>query len=213
MKRSISLCVSLSCCLAFSVIAHGDPGALTAATVNAARAKKGQGLYPLANGQIITFKNAKSKLCIGVEGGEMINGALLKQGQCNGAPDQKWRVEVRNPKTPNIYYFRNVKSHRCMGVDSGKVTPDANIGQYDCFRGKPDIVTSQEWQILPIELPLDISGDYQIINTKSTNFNKNNKNHMTYCIGVDHAKTTRAQLKQFACDSKPNQAWTYDDEN
>lgn len=57
MKRSMVRWTSLSCCLALSAAAYADRGAL-----QAARARTRQPLIP---GEVITFKNAKSKLCIG----------------------------------------------------------------------------------------------------------------------------------------------------
>lgn len=193
MKRSIFLWTSFSCCLAMSAVAHGDQRSFNAAK----RTKMGQPVLP---GQIVTFQNAKSKLCIGVEGGQTKNGALLKQGRCTGAADQKWRIEPRNEKTPDFVYLRNVKSDRCMGVDGAKVTPNANIGLYDC-RISPG-VSNQHWMIA--QSSTSLTGLGQIINQKST---LHAPPGVLYCIGVDRAKTSRAQLKQFPCDSKTNQAW------
>src|SRR5688572_27824948 len=100
MKRSILLCAFLSCGLV-SAVAHGDPASL--------RAAKARARQPLLPGQVVTFQNAKSKLCIGVEGGRMHNGALLKQGRCTSARDQRWRVERRDPTDPDYVYLRNMK--------------------------------------------------------------------------------------------------------
>jgi hypothetical protein len=192
MKRSIFLWTSLSCCLALSSEAHGDPGSLEAA--------KARTRQPLLPGQVVTFKNAKSKLCIGVEAGQMHNGALLKQGRCTDAPDQKWRVDPRDAKAPDFVYLRNVKNDNlCMGVDGAKVTSGANIGVYDCHFASG--VSNQKWLIAQ-----SLSGLRQIINQKSTLHAGD-----LYCVGVDHAKTTRAQLKQFRCDFKTNQSWAASD--
>jgi len=188
MKRSIVLWTSLSCCLA-SAVAYGDPGSLKAA--------KARTRQPLLPGQIVTFKNAKSRLCIGVEGGEMHNGALLKQGRCTNAPDQKWRLDRRDPTDPDYVYLRNVKDdHLCMGVDRAQVVPGANIGVYDCHFGPG--VSNQKWAVVPTT-PISL---LRLINQKSSYHARD-----LYCVGVDRAKTTRAQLKQFRCDSRTNQSW------
>jgi hypothetical protein len=189
MKRSIFLWTSLSCCLALSAAAHADLGSL-----EAARARTRQ---PLVPGQTVTFKNAKSKLCIGVADGQMHNGALLKQGRCTNTPDQKWRVDQRDENAPDFVYLRNVKNDDlCMGVDGAKVTAGANISVYNCHFAPG--VSNQKWMIAQSIS----SGLRQIINQKSTLHARD-----IYCVGVDRAKKTRAQLKQFPCDFKTNQSW------
>jgi hypothetical protein len=186
MKRSIFLWTSLTCCLALSTVAYGD-------SLRAAKARTRQPLLP---GEVVTFKNAKSKLCIGVAGGRMFNGALLKQGRCTNAPDQKWRVDQRDGKAQSFVYLRNVKNEDlCMGVDGAKVTPRANIGVYNCHFAPG--VSNQKWMVAE-----SLTGLRQIINQKSSL-----RTDDLYCVGVDQAKRTRAQLKQFRCDFKTNQSW------
>jgi hypothetical protein len=189
MKRSILLWTSFSCCAALSAVAYGD-------SLKAARARTRQPLLP---GEVVTFKNAKSKLCIGVAGGEMHNGALLKQGRCTNAPDQKWRVDARDAKALDFVYLRNVKNDDlCMGVDGAKVTRGANIGVYNCHFGPG--ISNQKWMIAQ-----SLTGLRQIINQKST---LRSPSRDLFCVGVNKAKTTRAQLKQFPCDFKTNQSWS-----
>lgn len=40
---------------------------------------------------ILNFRNVKSGLCIGVDGGSTANGAQLKQFRCDGSANQQWR--------------------------------------------------------------------------------------------------------------------------
>jgi hypothetical protein len=46
-----------------------------------------------------------------------VSATLLKQGQRNGAADQKQRVDWRSEEASDIVYHPNVKRDRCMGVD------------------------------------------------------------------------------------------------
>ena len=188
MNRSILLWTSVACCLA-SAVAYADRAGLEKA--------KARTHQPLIPGETITFQNAKSKLCIGVANGQMHNGALLKQGRCTNAPDQKWRVDQRDAKAPDFVFLRNVKNDNlCMGVDGARTTPGANIGVYDCHFGPG--ISNQKWMIAQ-----SLTGLRQIINQKSSLHADND----LYCVGVDQASRARAQLKQFPCDSKTNQSW------
>ena len=212
MKRSILVCTALSCGLALSAVAHGDAGSVKLATAKRGNGQPGAGaLVNMHNGEIITLKNAKSGLCIGVENGHTNNGALLYQGACNGAPDQNWQIWAASSsinggqhlQSGDLLYLENVKNgKRCMGVDQAKVTPGANIGLYDCHFSKG--VSNQKWLVKPIWRGLSLTGFANIKNMKSSRAHPQSEG---YCVGVDWAKSTRAQLKQFPCDHKTNQAW------
>ena len=134
----------------------------------------------------ISFKNIKSGRCIGVNHASTANGALLKQFNCDNAPNQRWRVQRRGAE----HTFINVKSGRCMGVDGASVRPGANIGQYSCGSAAPN----QAWVLLS-DTP-DLVRN--LVNAKSK-----------LCIGVDRGSTANgAQLKQFTCNlTAPNQEW------
>jgi hypothetical protein len=178
MNRPIVLWASVACCLAAGGAAVGEP------------------LPP--TGQIITFRNEKSNRCIGVDHASKANGALVKQFNCDGSPNQKWRVVGRTS-------LQNVKSGKCMGVDHGSTAPGANIGQYNCDRDTDRNLTNQSWELLGLEGSMV----RELVNEKSTLSHGNRR----FCIGVDHGSTANgAQLKQFPCDNislnRPsNQAW------
>ena len=89
-----------------------------------------------------------------------------------------------------------------MGVDQAKVTPGANIGLYDCHFSKG--VSNQKWLVSPLFRGHSLTGFANIKNMKSSRAHPQSEG---YCVGVDEAKSTRAQLKQFPCDHETNQAW------
>jgi len=185
MKPSIVLWTSV-CCLASYAAAYGESDTKASAEI-------GKTTRALQGGEVITFKNYKSKLCIGVDHASTTNGALVKQFKCDdGAPNQRWRTE----RVGEIHRFKNVKSGLCMGVDGASVKPGANIGQYECSHGLPTN-NNQGWKIQKkSEEPA-----WNLHNAK-------NDAKSDRCIGVDHASTTNgAQLKQFGCDHKQNQEW------
>jgi len=185
MKPSIVLWTSISCCLASYAAAYGEPD--TKADIKAS-AEIGKTSRPLQDGEILTFKDFKSKLCIGVDHASTANGALVKQFNCDGAPNQRWRTV----RAGAIHRFKNVKSGLCIGVDGASVNPGANIGQYNCSAGLPTD-NNQGWTIQ--KNPDEPA--WNLHNAKSDR-----------CIGVDHASTANgAQLKQFDCDHKQNQEW------
>lgn len=194
MNRSTILWTSLACCLAFSAAAYGDPETVDAA--KSSTALQIQGLPP--KGEVLTFENQKSELCMGVDRASKKNGALVKQFPCDGRPNQQWRVVGR-------FTLQNVNSGKCLGVDRASVKPGANIGQYDCEPNRDDIGSNQSWDLLGIEG----STVKRIINKKSTLHHGNRR----FCVGVNRgSKAKGAQLKQFPCDAisldRPsNQAW------
>lgn len=148
----------------------------------------------LTTGQIVSFRNVKASIpniitnrCIGVDGASTANGALLKIFDCDNAPNQRWRAEVRNGIEHTLV---NVKSGKCMGVDGASTSPGANIGQFDCGNAAPN----QTWLLVS----QTNDQEWNLLNAKSG-----------LCIGVDGGSTANgAQLKQFGCqDTAPNQEW------
>ncbi len=192
MNRPTFLWTSLACCLALGSTAYGEPETVDSAKSSAAL----QGLPP--RGEVLTFKNSKSKRCMGVDRASKKNGALVKQFNCDGSTNQQWRVVGR-------FTLQNVNSGKCLGVDRASVKPGANIGQYNCGRDRDDIGSNQSWDLLGLEG----STVKRIINKKSTLHHGNRK----FCVGVNRGSTANgAQLKQFPCDdislTRPsNQAW------
>ncbi|HEY6175140.1 MAG TPA: RICIN domain-containing protein [Kofleriaceae bacterium] len=136
-----------------------------------------------------TFKNVKSKLCMGVARGDTKFGAYIKQGQCNKAPDQLWAVQPPGPLG-----FRAIKSNEnrnlCLGVDNGSHEPGADIRLFTC-----DDKPNQRWKLERVA-----SGVYRFKNRNSARGNE-------LCIGVEHGATGRAQLRQGKCSAAPDQQW------
>jgi hypothetical protein len=189
MNRLICLGTSLACGLALCTSAYADANAAKSSKITS----KVRQPEPVRPGMILTFKNAKSKKCIGVKDASKKNGALVQQFDCDNRPNQKWQVrDVNVIDGVSVFALRNVKSEKCMGVDGASVRESANIGQYNCDTGAPNqrwVRTTQGW----------------MINEKSTNHAPAGK---VFCIGVNQAKTNEgAQLKQFHCDGKANQQW------
>jgi hypothetical protein len=136
-----------------------------------------------------SFKNAKSKLCMGVARGDTKFGAYVKQGQCNKAPDQRWEVQPPGPLG-----FRTIKSNEnsklCLGVDDGSHQAGADIRLFTC-----DDKPNQRWKLERVA-----GGAYRLKNRNSASGNE-------LCIGVEHGATGRAQLRQGKCSAAPDQQW------
>ena len=140
----------------------------------------------LAAGTVVTFKNFKSGLCMGVDHASTANGALVKQFGCDNTSNQRWSVQ----SSSNLNVFTNGKSGLCMGVDGASVSAGANIGQFNCGNFAPN----QSWVVFQGSSSIQ----FNLINNKSG-----------LCIGVDGGSTASgAQLKQFSCNfAAPNQNW------
>src|ERR1043165_8932157 len=70
-----------------------------------------------------TFKNVKSKLCMGVARGDTKFGAYIKQGQCNKAPDQRWAVQP--PDRWDFAPSRVTRTGTCAWGSTTEVTSPA----------------------------------------------------------------------------------------
>lgn len=139
----------------------------------------------LGVGELLSFENVNSHLCIGVSGASMSPGGFIQQFACDGRVNQKWSTRGEVVIT-GFHPIGNVNSGLCMGVDNGSPDPGAAIRQFAC-----DSRVNQQWS--PIVGP-DSTFSFQ--------------NSDGLCIGVDGASTSPgAQLRQFRCDGRPNQRW------
>jgi hypothetical protein len=184
MHDSILLCASLACCLA-SCTAADDDG------FDADNSVELGAQSPAVLNSFIKFRNVKSGLCIGVDGGSTANGALLKQFACAGTSipnNQIWLMDTLDINA-GLHRFKNSKSNLCLGVVNASINAGANIAQFGCSGTSPP--NNQLWTDI-------FMGGEGFRNSKSGK-----------CLGVDGASTAAgAQIKQFPCDGTLNQQWT-----
>ena len=182
MKRTMFLLASLSYCLA----SYAAEPAKTVQRGQLSRALKAR------QPQRVVLHNKKSPgYCMGLAGVRTQPRTLVKQGKCNGQPDQTWILEPTNEGSPSepVATIHNAKSRMCLGVDRGRRDPGADLRQNRC-NGNPD----QKWAF-------QLSGEGQDEVVRIKHFDN-------LCIGVAGGSTTRAQLKQGKCrrDAK-DQFW------
>ena len=163
MKRSLFVLASLSYSFASYAAGPGAP------VKSVARPEGGKPPWsPFGERIETTFKNAKSKLCMGVAKGNTTFGAYVLQGQCNSDHnDQWWVVEPEGPL--GYHTIKNRQNPKmCLGVDQGGRHPRADIRLFPC-----DNKLNQKWK-----LDTRGTGRYDVFRFKNRNSDK-------LCIGVE----------------------------
>lgn len=82
-----------------------------------------------ADGFVIA--NSLNGKCLDVLGFNTSDGATIGQWSCNGASNQRWRVEPIDGNS-QVVRIRSVFSGKCMDVLGFHYEPGAQVGQWTC---------------------------------------------------------------------------------
>lgn len=188
MRRWNILTLSFGCCLTACTSELGGPDELESENTP----EVGVESEALRAGDYFVFRNENSKRCIGVDRASTAAGAHVKQFDCDCTANQQWKLDTDHVVIANHRALINGKSHLCIGVDAASTSAGADLMQFGC-----DQAANQQWTY-------EEMGQNSVGETK-IRF-KNGKSKL--CMGVDGGSTANgAQIKQFACDTRPNQQW------
>ncbi len=142
---------------------------------------------PIKDGGIYALKSKNSARCLDLQGGNVNNGTLLQQWDCQlDNQNQQFRfVAVGN----GFFEIRNVRSNRCISVDNFKKDNGTRIHNWDCY-GNAD----QKFRLGNTKFP----GAYNL-----------RFQHSDMCVDVEGKDTANGKIvNQWQCfEDAPDQAW------
>lgn len=81
----------------------------------------------------VTILDAPRDMCIGVSGGQMVNGAKVILWQCSGTADQDWVAIPTDPFNQAYYEIKNRKDpSKCLSVPNNWQSPGLQLILWKC---------------------------------------------------------------------------------